>query len=78
MENCVNEFTLTLIWLFVCVIFFYFHHHRCHTFGIGSEACHELVLGVAALSNGRHALVSSKDRLQEKVRMIYIAVVVVH
>lgn len=50
---------------------FCFHLYRCHTFGIGSEACHELVLGVAALSNGRHVLIGNKDRLQEKVRLLY-------
>ena len=53
--------------LFVCKWSLSFHLYRCHTFGIGSEACQELVLGVAALSNGRHVMVGNKDRLQEKV-----------
>lgn len=41
---------------------------RCHTFGIGSEVCVELVTGIAALSCGKCVLLKEGERLQTKVR----------
>ena len=40
---------------------------RCHTFGIGSEVCVELVTGIAAASGGRCVLLADGERLQTKV-----------
>ena len=46
---------------------------RCHTFGIGSEVCVELVTGIAALSSGKCVLLKEGERLQTKVhRMILL------
>ena len=41
--------------------------HRCHTFGLGSEVCVELVTGIAAASGGQCVLLSEGQRLQTKV-----------
>ena len=41
---------------------------RCHTFGMGSEVCLELVTGIAASSGGRCVLLADGERLQTKVR----------
>ena len=40
---------------------------RCHTFGIGSEVCVELVTGIAAFSCGKCVLLKEGERLQTKV-----------
>ena len=40
---------------------------RCHTFGIGSEVCIELVTGIAAISGGRCVLLKEGERLQSNV-----------
>ena len=46
-------------------------HCRCHTFGIGSDVCLELVTGVAAISGGRCILLKEGERLQTKVSVAF-------
>ena len=43
---------------------------RCHTFGIGSEVCIELVTGIATISGGKCVLLKEGERLQAKVSIL--------
>ena len=43
---------------------------RFHTFGIGSEVCIELVMGIATISGGRCVLLKEGERLQSKVSVL--------
>ena len=47
---------------------------RCHTFGIGSEVCIELVTGIAAISGGKCVLLKEGERLQTKVSILKLNV----
>ena len=42
-------------------------HYRCHTFGIGSDVCLELVTGIASASGGACVVLKEGERLQTKV-----------
>ena len=50
-----------------CSLVCLFLLRRCHTFGLGSEVCVELVTGIAAASGGQCVLLSEGQRLQTKV-----------